>query len=182
MSEYLNSAIINRENQPRDPASSLLSQNLTICLPEENPISFEIINNWTINHTFLNPITKSTYFYTRLIEAYLLAERLLMPEVCNAMLAELYAKAPSGLVYCHGFIYTHTTPRSPLRRMLIDLLVNDSRLSGIFDLGPEYGVYSKFFFLPLPPNPFFPISWLSITSQGPTNNSTFQTPRMLISD
>ena len=141
LSRYLNGVVNSRT--ATEPSTE--PEKLTICLPDEQPLSFEIILNWTITHTFVDPESKVAYFYTRIIDAYFLAERLLMQEVCYAILTELHNRAPAGLTDCHGFIYTNTVPGSPLRRFLVGMAVNDPRVQGVFQKGPMYGFYSKFF-------------------------------------
>lgn len=89
------------------------------------------------------PNTDTAYFYTRIIEAFVLAERLLMPEVCNAMLAYLHYTAPAGLLHCHGFIYSNTVLGSPLRSMLLDMLMNESRFGDFCDMSADYGANSE---------------------------------------
>ena len=113
-------------------------------MPDENPLNLEIILNWTLTHTFVDPASGAAYFYTRIIEAYFLAERLGMPEVCHAIMTEIHDRAPRQLMDCHGFIYTNTIPASPLRHMLVSMVVNDERVEGVFQKGPDYGEHSKF--------------------------------------
>ncbi|CAF9904914.1 MAG: hypothetical protein HETSPECPRED_004823 [Heterodermia speciosa] len=122
---------------------------LTVCLPEEDPLSFEIVFNWTITHTFKNPETEMAYFYTRLLDAYVLADRLGIKVVCNAILTELRNRAPDGLMDCHGFIYSNTIPGSVLRKMLVDMAVNDQRVAGVFQKGPQYGLHNPDFLFDL---------------------------------
>lgn len=85
------------------------------------------------------------YFYTRLLDAYVLADRLGIKVVCNAILTELRNRAPDGLMDCHGFIYSNTIPGSVLRKMLVDMAVNDQRVAGVFQKGPQYGLHSESF-------------------------------------
>ena len=141
LSDCLNRAINSRE--PTEPGTE--PGRLTVCLPEEDPLSFEIIFNWTVTHTFKDPETEVAYFYTRILDAYVLADRLGIKVVCNAILTELRNRAPDGLMDCHGFIYTNTIPGSALRKMLVDMAVNDPRVAGVFQKGPQYGLHSEFF-------------------------------------
>ena len=123
---------------------------------DEDPLSFEIILNWTITNTFSDPKTEDPYFYTRLLDAYFLADRLEMRATCHAILAELDERAPPGLMDCHGFIYTNTTPSSPLRRLLVRMAVNDPRVEGVVQKGPGYGLHSAF-----SPEHYYPLlRWL----------------------
>ncbi|KAL8795654.1 MAG: hypothetical protein Q9195_001892 [Heterodermia aff. obscurata] len=138
LSGYINDAI--SSHKPKEPGTEL--GRLTMCMPEEKPLSFEIILNWTITDTFVDPETEAVYYYTRILDAYFLAQRLGMPVVCYAILKELHDRAPEGLMDCHGLIYTNTVPGSPLRRMLVGMAVNDSRVAGVFQKGPLYGIHN----------------------------------------
>ena len=142
LSGVLNDAITSYQ-QPTDQGAE--AAKLTICMREEDALSFEIILNWTITHTFTNRETEGAYFYTRVLEAYFLADRLDMPVICYAIIAELKERAPRGFTDCHGFVYANTVPSSPLRAMLVDMAVNDPRVPGVFQKGPLYSVHSKSF-------------------------------------
>lgn len=66
-----------------------------------------------------------------------------MPEVCDAMLEYLYRTAPRDLPSCHGFIYSNTTRGSPFRKMLVNMLMKESRFGDFCDFGPDYGANSE---------------------------------------
>ena len=119
----------------------------------EDLISFEIIHTWISSDDFLNPTTDKPYFYSYIVQAFLLAERLQMPEVCDAMLAHLRRTAPAGLPYYHGFIYSNTTRGSSFRKTLVDMLIKDSRFGDFCDFPPDYGANSE----PFQIVPCFPI-------------------------
>ncbi|KAG7004775.1 hypothetical protein G7Y79_00023g053590 [Physcia stellaris] len=133
-SKYIEGAINSRNTA---------SPRVTICLPAENPISFEVILTWINRRDFINPNTNEPYFYSYIVQAFPLAERLLMPEVCTAILEYLYRTAPRNLRSCHGFIYSNTIRGSWFRKLLVNMLMKESRLGDFCDFPPDYGANSE---------------------------------------